>query len=187
MNTDRLMESNRLRLRHSTFEDCTLFARWETQPAIRTGFTMNDDWDYNRIAPQFVLHSQDPARLQLTILHKESGQAIGRVQISRIDEAYDSLDITRIYIGDLNYRRQGLGEEAMRLLLEYCFIRLHMERVTLDYIDGNEAARALYDKLGFQREGLARHGGKRNGRYVDFHLLSLLRSEYYSLFKGEEL
>ncbi len=181
------MESNRLKIRASTFEDCILFAQWESLPSVRSSFTMNDDWDYNKIAPQYVLHTQDNTRLQMTIILKETGEPIGRIQVSRLDPEYDSLDITRIYIAQDKHRRSGLGEEAMRLILEYSFIQLHMERVTLDYLEGNYPAEALYRKLGFKEEGVARHGGKKNGLYLDLHLMSLLRTEYYSLFKGEEL
>lgn len=181
------MESNRLKIRPSTFEDCKLFAQWESLPSVRVSFTMNDDWGYNQIAPQFVLHGQDRTRLQMTILLKETCEPIGRIQISRIDPEYDSLDITRIYIAEDRHRRNGLGEEAMRLILEYCFIQLHMERVTLDYVEGNHPAEALYRKLGFKEEGVARHGGKKNGMYLDLHMMSLLRIEYYNRFKSEEL
>jgi len=181
------MESNRLKIRPSIFEDCLTFAKWEALPTVRSSFTMNEDWDYNKIAPQFVLHQQDDSRLQMTILYKETGEAIGRIQISRIDPNYDSLDITRIYIAEDRFRRKGLGEEAMRLILEYCFIQLHMERVTLDFLEGNTPAEKLYEKLGFHKEGIARNGGKKDGIYVNLHMMSLLRNEYYSLFRSEEL
>lgn len=181
------MESNRLQIRPSIFEDCELFAKWEALPSVRSSFTMNQDWDYSKIVQQFVLRNQDKTHLQMTILLKETGSPIGRIQISRIDLNYDSLDITRIYIANDEYRRRGLGEEAMRLILEYCFMQLHMERITLDFIDGNFPAEALYLKLGFKEEGIARHGGKKDGMYLDFHMMSMLRNEYYSHFKSEEL
>ena len=75
----------------------------------------------------------------------------------------------------------------MRLILEYCFIQLHTERVTLDFLEGNYPAEALYLKLGFKKEGVARHGGKKNGMYLNLHMMSILRNEYYNLFKSEEL
>ena len=67
----------------------------------------------------------------------------------------------------------------MRLLLEYCFIHLHTERVTLDHLPHNSRAASLYQKLGFQFEGVMRNSGKKDGRYIDLHLLSMLRKEYY--------
>ena len=64
-------------------------------------------------------------------------------------------------------------------LLEYCFVFLHMESVTLDYYPVNKAAAALYEKVGFEKEGIARNATKKNGKYYDLHLMSMLRTEFF--------
>lgn len=146
---------------------------------------MDSGRDYNEIAEEYVIRTLDNTMLQFTIILKDIEEPIGRIWISRIDTHADSLDITRIYIGNKEYRGQGLGEEALRLLLEYCFINLHMERVTLDHMPDNKRAGSLYQKLGFQYEGCLRHGAKKDGVYVDLMLMSMLRSEYYTNLRDE--
>ena len=42
----------------------------------------------------------------------------------------------------------------------------------------NERAIALYEKLGFQREGVHREHLQRDGRRYDMYLYGLLRSEW---------
>ncbi len=100
-----------------------------------------------------------------------------------MDRSTDSLDITRIYIGEEEFLGKGLGEEAMRLLLDYCYIQLHTERVTLDHLPLNTKAGDLYKRLGFKYEGIMRNSGKKNGRYLDLHLMSMLRSEYFEKYR----
>ena len=39
------METNRLIIRPSVFEDCVRFAEMEGTEGVRKGFTMNKDWD----------------------------------------------------------------------------------------------------------------------------------------------
>lgn len=173
------MESNRIAIRPSTFEDCITFAKWEQQPYIMEYLTISQGRDYNEIAQEFVLRTMEPTMLQFTIFRKEDDLPMGRIFISRINEESDSLDITRIYIGEDSLRGQGYGREALCLLLQYCFINLHMERVTLDHLPENRRAAKLYLSLGFQYEGIARHAGKKDGRYYDLHLMSMIRSEYY--------
>lgn len=180
------MESNQLVIRPSTFEDCTFFAKWEVQPYIIEFFTINQGRDYNEIAQEFVRRTMDPTMLQLTVVLKQENKPIGRIYISRLDTHIDSLDITRLYIGEDTYRGKGLGEEMLCLLLEYCFINLHMERVTLDHVPENHRAANLYLKLGFQYEGIARHSGKKDGKYVDLHLMSMMRNEYYKNIKKDD-
>ncbi len=173
------MESANLIIRETVFSDCTHFAKWEKQSFITENFTMSDDRDYEEIAKEYVIRNQESDKLQFTITLREDNRPIGRTYISRIDSHADSLDITRIYIGEEEFIGKGFGEEAMYLILEYAFIQLHAERVTLDHLMNNDRAGALYLKLGFQYEGIMRHAGKKNGKYVDLHLMSMLRTEYF--------
>lgn len=172
------MESKNLVIRPTIFSDCELFAKWESDFSVTEFFSMNSDRDYEEIVTEFINRSNDKTKLQYTICFKD-GEPIGRIYISRIDDEDDSLDITRIYIGDPEKRGKGYGEEALRTMLDYCFMNLHMERVTLDYFDGNLKALGLYEKLGFKHEGTARNAAKKDGKYYNLNLLSLLRAEYY--------
>ncbi|MFV0516842.1 MAG: GNAT family N-acetyltransferase [Aminipila sp.] len=172
------MDIRTITIRPTIFEDCKLFAKWEKDFAVTEFFSMNSDRCYEDILREFFTREVDDTKLQYTICIEED-IPIGRVYISKIDLESDSLDITRIYIADKDNRGKGYGEAALRMVLDYCFMNLHMERVTLDHFEGNNSAAALYNKLGFKHEGLARNACKKDGKYFDLHLLSLLRSEYY--------
>ena len=173
------MESKNLILRNTKFSDCELFAKWESSPDVTEFFSMDDTRDYEEVTKEFVLREKDPTVMQFTIVLKETEELIGRAIFTRISRHEDSMDLTRIYIAEPKLRGRGYGEEAMRLLLDYAFTSLHMERVTIDHFTGNKRAAALYQKLGFQHEGIARNSCKKNGKYYDLHLLSMLRTEYF--------
>lgn len=173
------MESKILTIRKTSFEDLKYFADWETREDVKEFLSIEETRSYEEIVRESILYGEDPAKLQFTIVLKEENAPIGRIYISRIDPHADSLDITRIYIADKKYRGRGFGEEAMRLLLEHCFTDLGMERVTLDHYTGNTAAASLYLKLGFQYEGVARGSCRKNGKYYDVELMSMLRKEYF--------
>ena len=173
------MTSDRLFLRNSTFEDCCKFAEWEKDIYVNRFFTINKDRDYQEIVREFLSREKDESKRQFTICLKETDESIGRIYISNIDHHYDSLDITRIYIAEKKYRGKGYGEEALRLILRWAFDEMKTERVTLDHFTDNIVASSLYDKIGFVKEGIMRHGGKKDGRYIDMCLRSILRSEYY--------
>lgn len=172
------MESRNLKIRPTIFSDCDLFAEWEIDPKVTQFFSMNSNRTYEDIVREFVSRELDKTKLQYTICSKEE-IPIGRIYISRLDDESDSLDITRIYIGEIDNRGKGYGEEALKLILDYGFVNLHMERITLDHFDGNKVAANLYSKIGFKYEGVARNACKKNGKYYDLHLMALLRSEYY--------
>lgn len=173
------MESKNLIIRETRFDDCRFFTEWENQPHVTEFFTMNENRTYEEIVTEFVRYNLDPTKMQFTITEKPEEQPIGKVFLSRINREEDSMDITRVYIADLDKRGKGYGEETLRLILEYAFINLHMERVTIDHFEGNKIAAALYEKIGFKNEGLMRHSGKKNGKYINLQLKSMLRAEYY--------
>jgi hypothetical protein len=175
------MESKNIIIRPSVFSDCKQFAKWETKFAVTEFFSINCDRDYEEVVLEFVERMADKTKLQFTICDKQEN-LLGRIYISNLSKEYDSLDITRIYIGDPNERGKGYGKEALKLMLDYCFINLHMERVSLDYFEGNKVASALYESMGFKHEGLARNACKKDGKYYDLNLMSILRSEYYGKF-----
>lgn len=180
------LEGKNVYLRESSFEDCAYFAEWEKKPEVTEFFTINESRDYEEVVREYMERLPDPTQVQFTICSMEDDRPMGRIYISRIDDHYDSLDITRIYIADKSMRGKGLGEESLWLALDYAFEVRGCERVTLDYFTGNDIASGLYKKVGFVNEGNMRHGGKKNGQYVDLHLMSMLREEYLSSKSGKK-
>lgn len=180
-----ILESRNLILRDTIFEDCSKFSQWEDRNDVKEYFIISDDHGYRDIVRDFFNCEKDQSMKMYTITLKPDGKPIGRIILSRINKESDSLDLTKIYIADKNMRNKGYGEEAIRLILENSFINLHMERVTIDHFVENEVARHLYHKIGFRDEGIMRHSGKKNGRYYDLALMSMLRSEYYDKLHGK--
>ncbi len=173
------MESRNLIIRESVFEDCKYFAKWETSPEVSRYFNINDQQGYGDVVKKFILDNEDNTAMQFTIVTKTDNTPVGRILVTGINREEDSLDITRIYIADIANRNQKYGTEALSAFLEYAFINLHMERVTVDYIMDNDAAEHLFRNQRFQKEGVARSGCKRNGKYYNLQLMSLLRAEFF--------
>lgn len=177
---ERITENQTLLVRDARFQDYEYFARWEVDPAVTQYLSFDDDRSYEDVVNEAIRDKHDDTKMDLTIVDKKTEQPIGRILVTRIDRHSDSLDITKLYIGEESMRGKGCGEEVMRLLLSYFFTFMHMERISLDYYTGNKAALNLYEKLGFTGEGIARNATKKNGRYYDLNLMSMLRSEFFN-------
>lgn len=177
---ERIAENKTYLIRESRFDDYTSYARWEVDPEITEFLSFDSDRTYEDVVNEAIEYRNDTSVMDLAVEDKRSGMPVGRIIITRVDRHSDSLDITKLYIGDAEHRGKGRGEEIMKLLLEYCFTFMHMERVSLDYYTGNRPAMALYEKLGFTHEGVARHATKKDGRYYDLNLMSMLRTEFFS-------
>ncbi len=175
----KLMESRNLVIRESVFEDCKYFAEWEASSEVNGYFNISDQQSYGEVVKKFILDNEDNTAMQFTIFTKADNKPIGRMLVTRINREEDSLDLTRIYIADIANRNKKYGTEALSAFLEYAFINLHMERVTVDYIMDNDAAEHLFRSQRFQKEGVARSGCKKNGKYYNLQLMSLLRAEFF--------
>lgn len=83
-----------------------------------------------------------------------------------------------IAIGEQIYWGKGYGYEAMQLALKFAFHELNMHRLQLTVFSYNKRAIALYEKLGFQREGVYREFLQRDGKRFDMYLYGILRREW---------
>jgi len=61
----------------------------------------------------------------------------------------------RIFLGRAG-RDRGLGTEATRLIVGYGFEGLGLHRISLEVYSFNPRARRVYEKAGFQAEGILR-------------------------------
>nr|WP_300089941.1 GNAT family protein [Sedimentibacter sp.] len=176
------MISKNIELRKSTFDDCKYFSVWEEQDYIKEFLTINKDRSYEDVVREYITRESDLSKEQYTIFHKDTGKKIGRVYLSNISNSSNSIDITRIYIGEKDFLGKGYGREAMEMLLDYCFNSLNMERVTLDHYPGNRAS-LLYLDLGFKYEGIMRNAAKKDNKYYDLQQMSMLKEEYNQIIQ----
>jgi RimJ/RimL family protein N-acetyltransferase len=86
-----------------------------------------------------------------------------------------------IAIGENELRGKGLGQNAMKLVLEFAFHELNLHRVQLTVFDYNIQAIKLYEKLGFKHEGMYRDFIQRDGKRYNMHLYGHLQNEWNEL------
>jgi len=179
------METKNLILKPTVFDDCSRFYEWENTPVVTDFFSMNDTVSYEEIVTDYIKALSDETKLYYSIYLKEKEELIGKAKLTRIDRRCDSMDITVLYIADPALRNKGLGYEALTFLLEDAFLRRNMERVTIDHLDGNNRASMLYRKAGFEYEGVARNIAKKNGKYINLNIMSMLRADYFKVHREE--
>lgn len=173
------METRNLNIRNSVFEDCQYFASWEVSPEVTKYFSISSGQTYADTATKFVLQDNDDTMMLFTIMSKHTNKPIGRIVVSDINKEYDSLNIFRMYIANPEDRAKGYGTEALTSFLEYAFINMHMERVTIDYFADNDEFAHIYRRMGFKDEGTLRNGCKKDGKYYSLNKMSMLRTEFF--------
>ena len=100
---------------------------------------------------------------------------VGVIGIINIDKKKGEYYIT---LGENNYKRKGISYEATKLILDYAFYELNLEKVWLCVDENNIAARKLYEKIGFIQEGLLRKDIFFKGEMVNRCMYGILKEEW---------
>ena len=111
------------------------------------------------------------------IVTLDNDKLIGTVGL----EKYDAINRTAtlgIFIGDKEYRSQGYGTEAIKLILDYGFNYLNLNNIKLDLMSFNERALKCYQKCGFKEYGRRRKCKYINGQYYDLIEMDILAEEF---------
>jgi RimJ/RimL family protein N-acetyltransferase len=77
-----------------------------------------------------------------------------------------------------SHRGKGYAEEAVRILLRYCFLERRFQKCNSACVHTNEPSIRLHGKLGFIEEGRRRRQWFMNGQYYDDLLFGLTREEF---------
>jgi RimJ/RimL family protein N-acetyltransferase len=102
---------------------------------------------------------------------------IGNTSFFPINQKARSVEIG-IMIGEKDYWNKGYGTETMRTMSRYGFEELNLNRIWLRVYDTNPRARKAYEKAGFVYEGTLRQAEYKHGRYIDVHVMSILKSDW---------
>ena len=104
---------------------------------------------------------------------------IGSVYLRDIDKEYQKAEYG-IFIGEESARGHGIGAAAAKLILEYGFEELKLNRIFLRVFARNERAINSYKKAGFVYEGLFRQDVILDGVKEDVVFMSILREDFES-------
>lgn len=105
------------------------------------------------------------------------GMPVGTIGLINIDRKNNKAEYY-IAMGEVAYKGRGVAKEASRLLLQYGFGELGLNRIYLFTETRNVAARKLFEKIGFVREGLIKQDLVSHGKYVDRIAYGLLRRDW---------
>ena len=111
------------------------------------------------------------------IIDLNSNKLIGTIGLEKFNWTSRNA-VLGIFIGDKNYRNNGYGTEAIKLLLEFGFKYLNLHSIRLSLLSVNERAHKCYLKCGFKDAGKSREEIFLNGKYYDKLYMHILEGEF---------
>lgn len=113
--------------------------------------------------------------LTLAVVQQASGQVVGH---AGCDWEWDPHHPSVSLVIDPARQRQGLGSEALALLLGYLFDYTPAHNVACWIAGWNREGQSLARRHGFQDAGRLRRAGLHQGAYFDLVVMDLLRREW---------
>ena len=131
-------------------------------------------------AKEFIENSLNSAetRKSLSLGIFDRGEFIGSVGFVKFDWTVRKTEIG--YWIDKEEEGKGIVSAACRVLIEYAFDELGMNRVEVRCSSKNERSAAIPERFGFKMEGVLRQSEFRDGRLHDFFIFGLLADEWRS-------
>lgn len=112
-----------------------------------------------------------------SIVTLQEDKLIGTISLEHIN-LINRDAILGIFIGDGEYRNQGYGTEAIKLILDYGFNYINLHSIKLDVMSFNLRAQKCYQKCGFKECGRRRQCKYINGKYYDSIEMDILKDEF---------
>jgi RimJ/RimL family protein N-acetyltransferase len=114
----------------------------------------------------------------LALETREPPKLIGYIGLTQTDPQRLTADLN-VFVNKA-FQRQGFGLEALDAVVGFCFEGIKLHRITASCDSRHTAARGLFEKLGFRREGESLKDHIHNGEWASTVWYAALREEYGS-------
>ena len=150
-------DASTVRLRSIERADLPLLELWDSDPVIIA--LMGRRFEAQR--PEEWLRQVRRSRSSRAWIIELGGRPVGEVELAQINNRNHTAEI-RICVGESGLWGRGIGTLAMTESLRLAFGETGLETVYLRVFANNLRAIALYQRMGFRKEGILQPSERRN-------------------------
>ena len=123
----------------------------------------------------WISRQADDPTVEMFMVYSHKGERVGCCGLTSIDLVNRRAEFS-LWI-DPEQRRLGYAEAALRLLFQYGFGELNLNRIWGETFEDNPARR-LFTRMGMIEEGRRIEFYYKRGRYIDAYLYSVGRDQF---------
>jgi RimJ/RimL family protein N-acetyltransferase len=171
------LKNNRLSMRLVERDDLAKRVEFLNDPEVQK--TLNFDYPTSLAKTEawFSKNLLESNRVDFTLTRNQDATVIGFGGFVDLNVKNLKAELY-IFIGDKSCWGKGFGREGYKLLVNYGFSELGLERIYLYQLVENERANKATAALGWKTEGLLRKDRWSHGELKDQYLLSILRDDW---------
>lgn len=166
----RPLEREDLRFVHQLDNNANVMRYWFEEPYEA----------FVELADLYDKHIHDQSERRFVVEHDKN--KAGLVELVEINHVHRRAEF-QIIIAP-NFQGKGLATKAIRLALDYGFSVLNLYKLYLIVDEENSKAIHLYEKLGFEKEGILHHEFFINGKYRNTLRMCIFQHSYLSTHRS---
>lgn len=112
---------------------------------------------------------------KMFIIYADS-KPVGEVGLINIDKLDNNAELF-IMIGEKAFRRKGIGQQAVKFIINYAFNKLKLHRISLGCFEDNIAGVKCYEKCCFKKEGIVKDQFYKDGKYYNEITMGLINDK----------
>ena len=173
-------QGDAVRLRPVRVEDAeTAFAASLDSPSrriLQLGIELPTSVELLRSSLEKYVGCQDADGVILFTIETLEGEAVGGISLHTRNRKNGTFGFGVVV--DRRHRGNDYADDAVRILLRYCFWERRYQKCNSACVDTNDASIRLHEKLGFLEEGRRRRQWFLDGEFHDDVLFGLTREEF---------
>lgn len=135
--------------------------RWGT---ARMPYQSRDDIKHKLANPP-------PGMRRLVAVINSEQKIVGFVNLRAFSDRRAHVGSIGIFVHD-DYQNQGIGSQLMAAIIDLAENWLNLKRLELIVNTDNPSAIRLYEKFGFEKEGILKKDAFRDGAYIDAYTMA---------------
>lgn len=139
------LKNDDLVIRHATTDDVQILCNWWSNGKImaHAGFPNGVHTDADKLSNKIKNETDAARRLIIEINSNRVGEMCYSIK--------DNVSEIGIKICDFSYQEKGYGTKVLKMLINYLFIEMNVEKIILDTNLNNTRAQHVYEKIGFKK------------------------------------
>lgn len=169
-----------IRLRAIERSDLPTFVEWLNDPEVIENLYLYTPMSLGQEENWYAKTLTQPVDEQPLVIEVQEGSGyrmIGTIAFVDI-KWHDHAAEIGISIGDKAYWNKGYGTDALQTFVQHGFDKVGFNRIWLRVYETNLRGIHAYKKAGFIHEGTMRQSRWKDGKFIDMHFMSVLRSEW---------
>jgi len=164
------------KIRRLELTDLEARVKWFNDQRINRYMSISPPFSISETKKWYQTTLLNDSRIDFTVEDSDSGEAVSMGGLTDID--HDNGHAELYIFVDPTKHKSGIGERTVKWICNYGFNAYNFNKIYLHTLSHNDPAKNLYQKLGFQHEGVLRDHVYHNGQRRDRNIMSILQTEW---------